>query len=348
MDEETKSILDMLEQGKITAAEASALIRAASQRPARRRGPASVEPQIIPPRPKEPEGDAGEAPAEDQVESSASEHRRAGSGAFLPEDYVGRSGMRYVFEHKEPLSGDLRDVVISIPNGGIKANVGEPQVVVRTAVSGSSEKVAYANASRTIELLNTGNSLEVRGMKRFGHQESTDISLTLPAEAMKRLRLTTVNGSIDLADVAAAHCELKTVNGRVYVDSGVIDELQTNSVNGGVEAIGDWRKISATTVNGPISIVLRDTGKDFIEIEGRTVNGGIEISGLPDTEAVGYDMQVHSMPHSGVSSNLRCLAIDQLHGAGRQLRMVSGGQRRIGIRLHTVSGHISLRRREEK
>jgi hypothetical protein len=84
VDEETKSILDMLEQGKITAAEASALIRAASQRPARRRGPASVEPQIIPPRPKEPEGDAGEAPAEDQVESSASEHRRAGSGASYP------------------------------------------------------------------------------------------------------------------------------------------------------------------------------------------------------------------------------------------------------------------------
>ncbi len=112
-----------------------------------------------------------------------------------------------------------------------------------------------------------------RLFRRYSPTEVT-VVVALPADA--RLRVTTVNGAITVAD-AARDVELSTVNGSIVVGS-TDGAVRASTVNGGITARLDGTSrgapLSLETVNGSVTALLPAGTNGALTAS--TVNGHIE------------------------------------------------------------------------
>jgi len=150
----------------------------------------------------------------------------------------------------------------------------------------------------------------------FGNHVDAQVRYELTIPRTMNLDISTVNGSIHLAEVSG-HLELDTTNGKIEVErcSGSIDASTTN---GGISAelvrVAKGQPLSLSTTNGSIQIeVPRDLAAD---IEAGTTNGSINTD----------------------------LPVETTHFKRNSLRgTINGGG--TPVRLHTTNGGISIKTR---
>jgi hypothetical protein len=150
----------------------------------------------------------------------------------------------------------------------------EAQVKIEATKRAGSE---HALEQLKVEIEGEGDDVRVRTRYPRGHffggSGRVDYVVHVPRTA--RVDVETVNGRVEVSDVAAA-VEAKTVNGSVEVRDAV-GEVEASAVNGSVEAslsrVDAQGRSRLHATNGSVRLTLPPDVN--AEIEASTVNGGI-------------------------------------------------------------------------
>ena len=194
------------------------------------------------------------------------------------DDYDGGSG-RYceVRATTLPGTGDLE--VDSGPNGSIDIEAwdgSQVEIEARVTANARSQDRADEIASE-IELIAEEGLVEADG-PRTGRRESWSVSYRIRVPRETDLDLRTVNGGIDIRDVAG-DIDFRTTNGGVDLVA-LSGDVRGRTTNGGVdiELVGDtWQGggLDVQTTNGGVTLVVPDGYSADLEVG--TTNGGIDI-----------------------------------------------------------------------
>ena len=182
------------------------------------------------------------------------------------------------------------------------------------------EKAAFSPARLSeirVEIQGQGRDVSVKTrLPRswfFGGQGEVDYRITVPAGA--RVRVTNVNGSVDIRDVAG--------------------ELRASTVNGSVEIADVSGGVEATTVNGRIRARYRAAGAGRNRFS--TTNGSIAVT-VP--EGVGGNLEART-----VNGSVHCdVPLETTRRSTRHHLEGRLGKGTGSFELSTVNGSIRLER----
>jgi hypothetical protein len=218
------------------------------------------------------------------------------------------------------LAAGARVEVLNV-NGKIEVGPADGNTVEIRAekIARGASEVAAKEALGRIEILEQASERDVRIETRvaktgmFGHG-GAEVRYFVKVPAGTELRVRTVNGGVNLADV-----------------SGI---LQANTTNGGIDAQRVSGSLQAGTTNGGIDVVMDKVAEGGVQLE--TTNGGIDLRIPKDTAAT-------------VSARLSNGRIDassldlQVDGEATRRRLdgrMNGGGARIS--LETTNGGITI------
>ena len=166
------------------------------------------------------------------------------------------------------------------PNGGIKVEGWDKntiQIKARVQANAKSEKEASEILSE-IDIEISGNKIHADGPKFFGSKKSWSVSYSLMVPEKSNLKLSAMNGGINIHDVNG-NINAKTMNGGIGL-ARISGDVEVNTINGGITAELDGNKwkgrgFEARTTNGGIKLKVPDNYS--ADLEASTVNGGIHI-----------------------------------------------------------------------
>jgi len=312
MEEERLLVLQMVADGKITAEEAAALLRALDAT----RGPASRRETGIR---GEPWKDAGasvgklgeelgqkaEMIAQTIAEKVEKHAARLGEGIQEPgwlQTLLGGLNLGHMFapQHRfeDTITGTFQDdgdvqVNILTFNGRIELETWDrPEFefkVVKTIRAPHAEEAAEL-AGKLVHFVQEGNKLKLEaGSNPRPMNSGVAVYGRLPAERVYEAGLGTVNGRIVVSGLRAGTLRAHTTNGRVVADRvSVVKHAEIKTTNGRLEFHGSAPHLVASTSNGRI-LVSPSPGQGG-EYDLSTSNGSIRLQlvASPDT---GYDVK---------------------------------------------------------
>ncbi len=364
-------ILQMLEAGKITADQAVGLLEALSQGSADTASPSNVvaqsEQQSVSRAVREEERRARQAVREEAAQAretarkARAEARRTANGAHRsrPEKTIMSSlralgiplGGSKEFSFTRSLSGKFVAANPSIrlqnTNGHIEISPSADeqwQLQLVTRVRADNQASAQALADRLVHVESDEQFLTVEAQRMFGQNASVAIELQLPVRDYNDLNVTTTNGTIQLAELAATSMAVKTVNGKVIGERLTTNDLQASSVNGTVAIDGAIGRIQAHAVNGRLTVEI--TEAMHAELDLKSVNGAIRVE-LPEAATIGYQLNAtstagnirHDLPGLVVSEEQKRPGRRTLVAASNDL---AAKELRQTVKASTVSGDIRI------
>lgn len=89
------------------------------------------------------------------------------------------------------------------------------------------------------------------------------------------LRVKTANGKIALDRVNGKKAEVETANGKIKVAGSQFNEIETETINGAIQLDGEFKKVEMQSFNGNISLNLRGNHSELIQAKATT--GGIDL-----------------------------------------------------------------------
>jgi hypothetical protein len=216
--------------------------------------------------------------------------------------------------------------VDAAPNGGIHVTAWDKkEILVRAKVEawGDSKSEAESTLAQ-VKVIAENQKVRTTGPKESGHHSwgwSASYEIFVPAR-------------IDLG--------METVNGGINVD-GVSGAMKFETVNGGVHLAGVAGRIKGQTVNGGVHVELSGAKWDGEGLDVQTVNGGVTLA-LPG--AYNANIRANTV-HGGVSSDFSGAKITKGQwGAGPNTLELTVGSGGAPIKLETVNGGVSVKRRE--
>jgi hypothetical protein len=143
-----------------------------------------------------------------------------------------------------------------------------------------------------------------------------------------------VRVTFDVRLPAGVNLETSSINGGLNVD-GVSGRVEAETVNGGVTARSSGGPVRAKTVNGSIDVSMGRAPSDDLEFE--TVNGGINVA-VPD----GVDAEITMKTVNGTVSTDFPVTVSGRINPKRLSAVLGKGGRRLS--LVTVNGSVRLRK----
>lgn len=99
----------------------------------------------------------------------------------------------------------------------------------------------------------------------------------------EHLIVKTTNGKVDLTGISGQKLDVDTVNGQIKVIDLNADKFEAETVNGAVDVKGFSRKAELKSFNGNINLTLDHTGTEIVEA--KAVTGNININ-VPDSATI--------------------------------------------------------------
>ncbi|MFB5088677.1 DUF4097 family beta strand repeat-containing protein [Psychrobacillus sp. PGGUH221] len=300
MQEERKRILDMVENGTITAQEALELLEVLGKQ------------------------SAPEVKAESQhqgYEHSKSQQKQQNTDFFedLKRDFnvMGERFMQFmqgtvekikdidfempfgepvVFQEKLVLEqAQFDDISIDIANGKIDIYPTEEETthadVTVKSYKNSSEEEAKNRFQNDFLFKTEGNKLRIYSDMKT---TSVQISLFVPKKTyndisarlfngefsaksleVKTLKVKTTNGKVNLDAIQIGKADIETVNGSVQVQNIEGESVEVETINGRIYVDGKLKELEGSSVSGHVILTTKD--KDARKIEGSAVAGTVEL-----------------------------------------------------------------------
>lgn len=319
MADEQLLILKMLEDGKITAEQATELLTLIGKR-----SPSRVNPsQLAESRRVQRELRQEERRVLRQQARSLREEERqvrrqikreakrySDLGQTGPADSLGRTVQNSLFMLGLPLGGgrsfvftkeldgkfvgERPEIGVRNTNGRIVIENSQDdrwhlRLTVRVRADGADE--ARGLAESLVSVKHADTALSVESKRLFGQNAGVDIDLLLPCGIRPRLQASCTNGTINLIGITGEKLVLHTVNGKVKAQEFQTESIEAHSVNGGIWLAGAGQQIKCRAANGRIQLLYAGESSARVELE--TVNGAIDVS-LPLGEQVGYQVDAAS------------------------------------------------------
>ena len=182
--------------------------------------------------------------------------------------------------------------------------------------------------------------------RSFTTTASADVSIMVPRAVALKVGVVGANALISGLSTDAT---ISAVNGGLVVD-GVRGDLRLNSVNGEITARGHVGRLTATTVSGDVTVsgeipafvadsvsgeVLADLAGPADSVRVNTVSGAVtlrldaDLAAVYSVNSAGGRVQVDDAPISGLRGRYTAES-----GAP--------GDRRVDVRVNTVSGAVSI------
>lgn len=380
MSDETRMVLEMLREGRITAAEAANLLEALGGRhrpPASNQDAAAVSGNVreeahaarrlareakaqikeeLRRARAEAEGVAREIREEIESEISGLDVEGAVEGGLsrlgsLVSGLVGSfSGGEFSFP--ESISGELPQtevatIAIRGVNGRITVMPADPdlppdrfELKTVSRLRASSQEEAQEALPGLYTVQTTPQGLVVAAEKVFGQSKSVSFALRLPASRKYALELNSTNGSVEVGELDVTMARVTTTNGKIRI-AAQGDEFVLHSTNGRVEIDGCASQVSCGTVNGRVVYACQDPVPGKASLS--TVNGSIRIF-HPDDSQVGLrffgETRTGSLRHEISGGRI---VVDEKRRAGRKLHLERSGEGAwLEIEAKSVVGSISL------
>lgn len=218
------------------------------------------------------------------------------------------------------------------------------QIRLLTRVRADDEASAQALAAKLVHIESDEQLLAVQAQRMFGQNASVTMELLVPARNFDEMSVAATNGTIQLAELAAAKMALKTVNGKVIGEKLQASDLQASSVNGAVTIDGAIERMHGRAANGRITVAISPAMSTELDL--KTVNGSISVA-LPEAAEIGYQLDVASTSGS-IKYELPNLVVseEQKKPGRRTLVAVStdfaAKQLQQKVRARTVSGAVRI------
>ena len=301
MQEERKRILDMVENGTITAQEALALLEELGKQAT------IVTPQV------------NNQQSEDKQKT---EQTKQGSTDFIEDlkrDFtmVGDRFMQFMqgtvdkmkdfeFEMKfnDPVTFEesfvkqdveFEDIAINLTNGKVKIFPSEEPFAHATvkvkSFKNSTEEEAKERFHNEFIFTTEGNKLRVYSdmktvsvqvalfvpEKEYNHISARLFNGDFVAQTIeaKTFKVKTTNGKVELENSKFNRADIETVNGSVQLQGVEGDTVEVETMNGRIYVDGKLKEIEGSSVSGHVILTTKD--KDARKIEGTAVAGTVEI-----------------------------------------------------------------------
>ncbi|SFJ44776.1 DUF4097 and DUF4098 domain-containing protein YvlB [Halobacillus dabanensis] len=281
MNEERMKILQMIENGNITAEEGAKLLTAVEEK--------------------------GEST------QTQEEKKKYGIKNFLGDavdkiknnDFDLSFGEYVEFNDETVLSQeDFHDADISISNGSLSLNTWEEDYVKAAyhvkVYQVNTEEAARERFHDDIQLSITNSVFRLVSPSKkvklnaelflpkkkyeFIKSQLTNGSLKMNRLESDHYQLKTSNGLIEVSEGSGQTCKVQTGNGSIKIQNGKFEQCEADTINGTVTLSGEYGKTDVSTVSG--SITVNHDGSRAHTGFYKTTTGGINIS-LPTEKMVG-------------------------------------------------------------
>jgi DUF4097 and DUF4098 domain-containing protein YvlB len=114
-------------------------------------------------------------------------------------------------------------------------------------------------------------------------------------------RVKTANGKINLDRVNGKRAEIETANGHIKLTSSIIDDLEVETINGAIMLDGNFRKMETQTFNGNVSYNLSGSRCELISAKATTgsidifVPEGVPVNGELKTNLGGFNVKLEGI-----------------------------------------------------
>jgi DUF4097 and DUF4098 domain-containing protein YvlB len=105
---------------------------------------------------------------------------------------------------------------------------------------------------------------------------------------VNKLKIKTANGKVSVAGLTGTKLDAETANGKIKVENSTIHSVDVETLNGAIQLEGDYARVEMQSFNG--NIICKLTGISSEEIEAKTVTGSIDL-GVPEGNAVFGDLK---------------------------------------------------------
>lgn len=233
-----------------------------------------------------------------------------------------RSRVCEMRESTMAVTGNL--AVDAAPNGGIRISGWDRnEILVRAKVEAWGDNDAEARGRLTeVRVVAAGTKVTADGPKSMGSwggNQKWSVSYEVFVPKKIDLKLDTVNGGINVADVRG--------------------NMNFQTVNGGVTLARTAGRVKGETVNGGVNVDLAGTTWEGEGLELETVNGGVTV-----TVPAGYSASFHAgTVNGGMNSDFEGATIQGKWGPKKMdLKLGAGGPT---VKVETVNGGVKIRRK---
>ncbi|MFJ8246231.1 DUF4097 family beta strand repeat-containing protein [Peribacillus asahii] len=303
MQEEKKRILQLVQDGKITAEEALTILEAldkagkeSEQKEQVLKNELSTE--VI--EAKKQHYDDAHDTFKKNIQSSKEKIFEFVESAFqkikdtdLDFNFGKSFTVSHIFQHDEKV---IQDLDVDIANGKIKM-IAWDHHDVRVECEAKVYRVDDQDQAREAFLNEVIFAIE-DGTLKFYLQEKgikADVLIYVPQKEYKQLRIRmfnggvaaeslaaeevkvkSANGSISMDSVRGENCELETGNGTITIQASRFDKVEAETLNGAIEAGGHFKKVDVQTFNG--QIICRNDNEESDSLYAKSITGKIQLS----------------------------------------------------------------------
>jgi DUF4097 and DUF4098 domain-containing protein YvlB len=168
----------------------------------------------------------------------------------------------------------------------------------------------------------------------------TNVQLLLPRGRVYELKLSSLNGALNIQEINAATADLSVTNGRIKLNTLTAQHATLHTANGSINGRLSASRATLTTANGSIELILGGVTGSY---ELSTFNGSIELD-VPDDPTIGYAISAQSVT-SRVRVQIPTLVLrqDERRHVEGQTSNFSTAPTTITIRASTTNGSIEIR-----
>lgn len=269
MGEERKLILEMINDGKITAEEGKELLKALGEEN------------------NNPETDSNQQGVNEQPKIKNIKGSQVESNWGLFDtlkniiSFGEITGPTFDFEEEYTHTFLVKNIDASIntKTGSITIKSWDKEecfIKLTKRVKGLAEDKARELAQSYQILRLTENSIDTESIKNKNLNVSYEIYL--PRNLILNLEASSVNGKVNISDITIEHGKVSSVNGKLIFENVEGSSLDVSGVNGLIDINTKVDTVKCSTVNG--SIRIRDKNRNEGNVTASTVNGPVKL-GLP-------------------------------------------------------------------
>ena len=343
MKEERMKILEMLQEGKITAEEAANLMQQIPEKRSIRQEPSTPSETQVPP-----------TSASSQVPQS----NDVGLFGWIKEGLFNPGGLRITVDF---FSGPVGNGIAALRMTGKNDNV-SIEGYHGDSIKIHCHYIPKSDANPQITLQEENGVYELR----YDHDavKALKISCNVPMVMIDQLHVQSSNGRIKLEDIKCSNLEghtsnatiklekakaekvtLQTTNGKIDLEDVTSHLVKLRTINGKIDLESvDIVNIFAETTNGALKFVQispADTWAEERVIDGKTTNGSISLE-LP--RGVGVKLEASTTNGQVVCDMQDTIfgEVSRKHINGRNQRYESA-DKRINIKLSTTNGAVKVK-----
>jgi DUF4097 and DUF4098 domain-containing protein YvlB len=313
MNEERKRILQMVEEGKLKAAEALTLLeelekteQSMEQKQAQIVNELSTTVQFEEAKKEEP-FQAKYQSTKDKIFEFVDIALKKIKDLDLDLNFGQSVDISHIFHQAD---AKLKDIDIDVANGAVKL-VGWEQPDVRIECQAKVYRVENQDQARQNFLRDVLFTIEHEKL-RFSTQQKwmkVEAVVYVPKAIYNRvrvrlfngpvsgeymnvdeLRVKTANGKIVLDRFTGKKTEVETANGKIKLTGSQFDQVEAATINGAIQLDGEFKKLEMESFNGNISLKLHGNEAEFIRA--KTAAGGIDLY-LPEGLPVNGDLKTN-------------------------------------------------------